>query len=156
MTKARVRADFVAEAEEELSVSEGCIVDVIEEQNSEGWAVVSFEGKSGLFPPDYLEQLETPTDEESMEETKEDSKEIELNPQEAKLKHRRNVIKEFKSTEEDYIKDLEIVTKVFMDPCRNILTPQEYNLLYSNLAVLLPVNMRFNDLLKAEQMKINY
>jgi len=55
--KALVLADFVAETDEEISLSKGATVEVVAKEE-DGWWHVSTEGRKGLFPGSYLRQLE--------------------------------------------------------------------------------------------------
>ncbi|CBY09421.1 unnamed protein product [Oikopleura dioica] len=54
--KARVIYDYNAQDNDELTLREQNIVDVISEDPS-GWWRVSFQGKSGLFPGSYVEKI---------------------------------------------------------------------------------------------------
>lgn len=62
MSYARVIADFVAEAQDEISVQCGNIVKVLEIED-DGWCNIEFEGKVGLFPPTYLSYEDIPENE---------------------------------------------------------------------------------------------
>lgn len=55
--RARVVYDYAAEEENELDLTEGSIVEHIE-QVDEGWWSGTSNGKSGLFPSNYVELLE--------------------------------------------------------------------------------------------------
>lgn len=59
---------------------------------------------------------------------------------------RREVINEIIRTEQDYIHDLEVVIRLFMTPLRmsNILNDADINTIFSNMQLLLGVNMEFN------------
>ena len=198
MKWARVIADFAGETEEELSVKEGCVVEVIGTEE-DGWATIRFDGREGLFPPAYLNfDIPPPTQEASSSFTISNEEDANLPPQEdelldspigsddedetdgnqrveeeedeeggqqetpeeraarkeeARRKHRINVIKEIRFTESDYVKDMEIVVRLFMHPLQEegVLGTTETVALFSNVQVLLNVNQRLQEQLIAHE-----
>eukprot|EP01096_Ripella_sp_DP13-Kostka_P000665 TRINITY_DN10745_c1_g1_i2.p1 TRINITY_DN10745_c1_g1~~TRINITY_DN10745_c1_g1_i2.p1 ORF type:complete len:780 (+),score=342.50 TRINITY_DN10745_c1_g1_i2:161-2500(+) len=59
--KGKVRADFEAETEEEISLSAGTIVTITQQEDDGWWTVLTDDGRSGIFPESYIEIIKEET-----------------------------------------------------------------------------------------------
>lgn len=71
---------------------------------------------------------------------------------ESMSKHRRNVVTEILNTEKDYVKDIEIVARVYIQPLatNDLISREDHALIFSNLEVLVTVNQQLLDRLTEE------
>eukprot|EP01127_Copromyxa_protea_P014769 TRINITY_DN4164_c0_g1_i1.p1 TRINITY_DN4164_c0_g1~~TRINITY_DN4164_c0_g1_i1.p1 ORF type:complete len:1319 (-),score=333.06 TRINITY_DN4164_c0_g1_i1:118-3849(-) len=98
-------------------------------------------------PGDSKAELEVSLDKEK-EKAKEEEEEEETPEKTEKRKaQRKNVITEILNTEEDYIKDLELIEKLFINPLNKsgVLTNYETKVLFSNVLDLIALNKELSE-----------
>lgn len=103
--------------------------------------------------PDQAASISPPNEDSETSKSPELTAEQLAQKREANQKHRKLVLAEIIQTESDYVKDIEIVARLFIRPLmeKSLITREDHAALFSNLEVLVPVNQQLLTRLQAEE-----
>lgn len=128
--------NFIAEMDDEISVNEGDIVEVLGD-DSEGWTDVKFQGKLGIIPTAYFAEVTLPETDD----------------------YREKILSEFYGTEVNYVENLKRMVECFVVPLEQILPSKLTSKVFAHIKVVIGVNQIFlnklESILKNETLDIN-
>eukprot|EP01080_Neovahlkampfia_damariscottae_P002500 gene2500-3206_t len=116
-------ASFKAVETGELSVPKGEYILIL--SNEAGWSKIRYDDKEGFIPTSYHNKINLEA-----------------------LQKRIQIVKEFIIAEEEYIQNLNLLIKHFVQPSKDYISKEAHDTLFSNINTIIGVNMLFLNKIK--------